>query len=382
MRYLILAAILFIGSGELYAQTPVLIDDPDFQQTTRTAIDSLYNRNVSSARELMKPWSEEYPGHPFWLLWEAMEEWWLVLIDIHDQSRDDDLFEKMEKADRAAINLLRENPQHTDGYIIRAVANGYIARQHANRERWIRSIRAARTAQKSHARLGELAPDLSDNLFAEGLTKYYSAYLPEAYSVIRAVSWLLPSGDKEEGLKLLEQTSTEAVFARPEATYFLGNILLNYEKDYDQALIHFSHLVEEYPNNSFYRRLLVRTLYQLERDNRAAEEIRKALRYWTDHGFEDRNVLKEELLYWKGRILMQSGRHEEAYAVFTESFNTGNNLPAREKRSFHALSGYYAGITAEWSGDFTSAGDFYLAVTRLECEPEIRSRAEERLAEL
>lgn len=373
---------LFIDTGELKAQTPVLIDDPGFQEAARVAIDSLYNRNPDAIGRLMKPWSEDYPEHPVWLLWDAMEYWWLVLNDIYDDRHDEVLFKKMEEASTAAGKLLKRSPGHADAHIVQAVANGYIARHNANRERWLRSVRIARTAYRAHMELEESAPDLADNMLAKGLKKYYAAYLPEAYAIIKAVSWLLPDGDKPEGLKLLEIASREAVFARPEATYFLGLILLNYENEYDKAMFHFRTLVESYPNNGYYRRLLVRSLFQLNRNQAAMQEIEIAFRYWAENEFEDEQVLKEELLYWKGRILLRTGKNEEAYAAFDESYRTGYELPNRNNRSFHALSGYYAGLVAERNGDNSIARNYYRAVTQLECEPETRKNARNRMNEM
>ncbi len=382
MKFTPLIIFLFFAGLEAKAQTPVLVNDNEFQVAARAAIDSLYNQNPGAVSDLMKPWSESYPEHPVWYLWEAMEMWWKVLIDLHDDSYDDLLFEKMDKANDAADRLLRESPGHADAHIVKAVANGYIARQNANRERWLRSVRTARTAYQAHIELEKSAPDLTDNLFAKGLKKYYSAYLPEAYTVIRAVSFLLPDGDKAEGLELLELTSRDAIFARPEATYFLGLILLNYEEDYGRAMDQFYMLVEAYPNNSYYRRLLVRALFQQRMYDAALTEVKRALDHWKNMGFEDQPVLSEEMLYWKGRILNQYGRIDEGYEAFYSGFNLGLNLPNRQMRSFHALNGYYAGLLAERKGELITARSLYRAVSQLECEPDIRKRASERMSEL
>lgn len=383
MRLIFSVFFLFLSViAELNAQTPVLVTDQQFQIATQSAIDSLYNRNPEAAREILKPWSEAHPDHPVWQLWDAMEFWWLILTDLYNESYDKEFFRKMELADQAAAGLLRKSPDHPDGHIIRAVANGYSARQHANRNRWLQSVRTARTAQKAHSSLSHAAPDLADNLFAEGLKQYYAAYLPEAYPVVRAVSWLLPSGDKREGLKLLEQTSRDAVFARPESIYFLGVILLNYEHEYAKAVTRFNELVDYYPNNSYYRRLLVRTLYQQRKNQVAAEMIESTLQHWNKMDFEDRDVTAEELLYWRGRIQMRYGDYEDALKSFEESYQIGFTLPNQKKRAFHALSGYYGGITAERTDDFNSARNFYDAVIQMECEDEVRKRAKERLKEL
>src|SRR5690625_3325740 len=128
-----LLAILFLllaAPSDTAAQPPVLTTDVRFQETTRAAIDSLYNRNPEAARELMKPWAESWPDHPIWELWDAMELWWVVLTDIFDHSHDEELIQKMEQADRAAVELLRSVSFHPVGYVLPNVAYCLITARH------------------------------------------------------------------------------------------------------------------------------------------------------------------------------------------------------------------------------------------------------------
>lgn len=380
--FLLAAMLSGIHLSDDPGRVPVLIDNIEFREDARAAIDSLYNRNGEAVHRTISPWKERWPEHPIWFLWEAMELWWEVLEDLHDRSMDEELLDRLERADRAAAELLAGNPDHPDGQIIRAVANGYIARHHANRNRWVRSVRTAQTARRAHEELGRLMPDLSDNLFAEGLKRYYSAYLPEAYLVLRPFRWLLPDGDREEGLRLLEQSSREGVFSRPEAAYFLGVILLNYEEDHERAVKQFRSLVDAYPMNGFYRRLLVRSLVRQGSFFHADEQIELALQHWERHELPGGSVLREELFYWRGKILLRSGRNDEAFEQLVRSWESGRDLPNLKERQLHALSAYHAGVAAERSGRNEEARIYYLYVTRMECEPEVRRRAESRLREI
>ncbi|MEX2601478.1 MAG: tetratricopeptide repeat protein [Balneolaceae bacterium] len=380
--FLIFVILLWAIPIALPAQMPVLVEDPEFRQAAQAAIDSLYNRKPEAAQELLKPWMNDLPDHPLWTLFDAMDYWWVVLTDLFDESHDDELMARMNRADSEASELLDREPDHPDGWIIRAVATGYMARQLSNRNRWLPSIYTARKAQHAHSRLGEVAPNLVDNLFAEGLKKYYAAYLPEAYPVVRAVSWLLPSGDKEEGLRLLEITSREAVFARPEATYFLGNILLNYEEEYNRAVPYFSELVDRYPDNSYYRRLQVRALFHQGAGYLAEQAIRDAVAHWERHSLPDMDVMKEELLYWSGRIKMRDRQYQAALEELKESFELGKSLPNTTNRSLHLLSGYHAGIAAERLQDRDAARSYYEAILEMDAEQDVRRRARDRLRDL
>ncbi|MEX2463198.1 MAG: hypothetical protein WD513_02825, partial [Balneolaceae bacterium] len=167
------------------AQTKILIDDDQFTADAIMAIDSLYNRNNQAANTILKPWEERFPEHPIWLLWEGMEMWWMVLEDLGITIFEEEFVTLMKQADYEAGRLLSNEPDHTDALVIRAVSNSYIARMYANKEQWVTSLQVGRKGYQAHQRLMEVAPDLPDNYFAEGMKLYYSAYIPEEYPIVR-----------------------------------------------------------------------------------------------------------------------------------------------------------------------------------------------------
>lgn len=362
-------------------KTPVLIENEAFQDNARAAIDSLYNRNPAGADYVLRNWKQNYPGHPIWSLWDGMELWWEVLEDLFNESKDEEFFYAMQKADYEAAELLRKEPDHPDALIIRSVANGYIARHHSNREDWITSLNVARRAYEAHQRLLKIAPDLPDNSLAEGLKLYYSAYLPEAYPVVKAVSWFLPDGDKRNGLHELKTASIEGVFSGPEATYFLGNILLNYEENYEEAASHFNNLIKKYPDNDYYRRLYIRTLSQRRQYTRLISETDLTFRYWENNQLQNKLVLEEELNYWKGRAQYYTGNNKGAIASFTKSIEAGKKLPNRKKRTIQTMAAYYAGRASENLQQPADAKKYYQLALDQD-EGKIRKSARDRLKRL
>lgn len=361
---------------------PILLEQESFRADAVEAIDALYNRETERAVERMSDWRESCLDHPVWTLWEGMELWWELLEDLHDESNDEEFLMWMDRADEAAVELLEENPEHTDAQIIRAVANGFTARHYANRDQWVKSVRTARHAMNAHEELGRLAPDLTDNLFAEGMKLYYSAWLPDAYPVLKPFRWLLPDGDREEGLRLIEEASRTAVFSRPESLYFLGVILLRYEDRPAEATIRFRELVDRYPDNSYYRRMLVRSLFSQRVDRKVVQAVDQSLDHWRVRALSDEQVLREELLFWKGRALLRMGSETEAIRALEESWQIGRELPNREERPLQVLSGYYAGRAAEQMGDIGKARMWYERILDLESESDIRSDASDRLDRL
>ncbi|MGF1670103.1 MAG: hypothetical protein ACFCU6_06625 [Balneolaceae bacterium] len=363
----------------LAAQSPVLVTNDEFRPVAQQALDSLYNRNSEAAWDIIKPWTNKYPDHPVWALWRGMELWWKVLEDLENESYDEEFFDKMKEADFKAGRFLRNNSGHPDGLIVRAAANGYMARHKANREEWVSSLNHGRIAYQSQQAMKKVLPDFADNLLAEGIIKYYAAYLPDAYPFMRTMSWFFPSGDKEEGLKLMVRAANESLFAGPESRYFLGMIRLNYEQDYTNAVQDFQKLVQKFPNNSFYRRLFVRSLYNMEKYELAAIEINKAIEHWDKQNLPYFETMKEELLYWKGRIQYRNHDRVNAFHAFTESFDIGETLPNPDKRTYRMLSAYFAGLTAEKLNNRAGAVHYYEAAASMNGNSEIKKRAKDQL---
>ncbi|MFO7799343.1 tetratricopeptide repeat protein [Rhodohalobacter sp.] len=360
-------------------QTAALIENENFKVDAQAAIDSLYNQNQEGARLILEPWIESHPDHPLWTLWDGMELWWTVLNDLHNTEHDEEFFNVMKKADYEASKLLRRHRDHPDALIIRATANGYTARHYSNREEWLTAANIGRKAYQAYSRLMEVVPGLADNTFAEGMKRYYAAYIPENYPVVRAVSWFLPDGDREEGLKQLEIASQEGVFARPEATYFLGNIHLNYESNYKKALGHFHELVNQYPKNTFYSRLYTRTLNHLKRYREVIEFAEAILEKSANLPEKDRNILEEEIHYWLGLAEYQMGNLDEARDSFKRSYDIGKQLPNPGGRPLQALSAYQAGRTSERMNNSEEAAQYYQKVLEQGNNDEAKRMARQRI---
>ncbi|MDZ7716850.1 MAG: hypothetical protein U5J95_11620 [Balneolaceae bacterium] len=355
---------------------PELINDAAFRSDAQTAVDSIYNFKFQAADKQLRPWQEQYPDHPLWDLMDGIKLWWQVLSDLEDPSNDEQFFNLMKRVDYKASQLLRRQRSHADALIIKAVSNGYIGRQYANRSEWISSVNQARKAMSAYEYLLELKPDLADLKLAEGMKLYYSAHLPEAYPIVKTVSWFLPEGDKEEGLKLMKVASEEAIFARAEATYFLGNINYNYEHNYETALRHFRSLYETYPNNNYYVRYYVRVLYRMKKYETALNVISESLQRWEQNSLAFESVLREELLTWKGRMLTKENKKDEALSSLRLAFEAGFDLPATQNRSYHVISGFLLGKLLHENNSRVESKKVLTHVAACKAEPEYREAAQ------
>ncbi len=382
VKYSLSVLFFTISALSVQAQVPELINNPQFRPDAKAAVDSIYNFNIKATDQKLTPWMKKYPDHPLWTLMDGMKFWWDLLSDLEDTSQDEQFFTMMKKADYQAGKLLHDQPNHADGLIIKTISNGYMARQNANRGNWVTSLNYAREAMNAYEYLLEIQPDLSDLKLAEGLKFYYTDYLPEAYPIVKTVSWALPNGDKQKGLRLLREASNEAIFASAEASYFIGNINYNYEKNYNVAVRNFEKLQSQYPDNNYYARILVKSYYQQKYFDKALRFIDETLARWERNDLPYRKIMQEELLTWKGRILELEGEADEALECYQKAFENGKELPNTRNRSFYVVSGFLAGNILYNQDKFKEAESYLKQVTKAKVESGYRRRANNLLSKM
>jgi tetratricopeptide (TPR) repeat protein len=381
-RHITLLLLLGLLPFTAHGQLPELINDSEFRPDAKAAVESIYNFNFAAADSLMSPWKQKYPQHPLWKLFDGMHFWWQVLSDLEDTSHDEQFFNLMKEADYEAGRLLHRQPKHVDALLIRAISNGYLARQYANRTEWLTSINYGRKAMNAHQQLREQRPELNDLKLAEGLKRYYLAYLPEAYPIVKTVTWALPDGNKQEGLEMIRDASEEAVFASAEATYFLGNINYNYENNAAAALTHFEELHAQYPNNNYYARLLAKSYFKQSRYKKGLTFIDETLAEWKRKDLPHRAVIQEELWTWKGRIMEKLGNNQQALKYYRQAFAKSENLPNTSQRSFYILSGYMAGKLLYEGERFAEAKEYLKKVANADGDSGYREYARDLLSRM
>jgi tetratricopeptide (TPR) repeat protein len=85
------------------------------------------------------------------------------------------------------------------------------------------------------------------------------------------------------------------------------------------------------------------------------EVINNSLKRWQEKDLPHQDVLNEELLTWKGRILDRQGDTLQAAESFKKAFKAGEKLPNTCHRSFYVASGYHAGKLLYEKDDYPEA---------------------------
>jgi hypothetical protein len=318
---------------------PYLLRDTGFITDAQASVDLVYNLEFTAARQRMAPWKQAHPEHPVWPFWEALELWWTILPDLENTATDELFISKLREADFKSDRLLNRDRHNVDALVIKALSNGFLARLYSNRASWYKSLSHARVSLNVLFRLEQLEPDLPDLQFGMGTYNYFAAYLADEYPLVKPLAWMLPGGDREDGLKRLGIAADSSAFMIPESTYFLGHINLQYEQQYDLALHHLKTLTKRYPANGFFRRLLARAYVNTGDLNKAAALIDSTL---SETRFGNDLPLQEEMNAVRARIAYMHLQNDLALEKSETALSYSARLARNpNERRFGAMATWY-----------------------------------------
>lgn len=344
----------------------------DVQEATRL----LYNQQFRASSELLAPWFAQEQAAPIAQLWEALPLWWDILSDLEAESHDAAFTEQMELTIRAADLVLRRDRQNLDALVVKTIAHGFLARLHANRGAWYRSLVHGRQAINLLSGVSQLQPDLPDIQFGRGLFSYFTAFFHEQYRLVRVVSWMVPSGDMDEGLALLRIAAEESAFMVPEAVYFLAHIYLHYEREPETAMIYLNRLVEEYPQNLFFNRLMLRSYDQQNRFQEAlqfSEQVLERALAVSDVAALEEVYIRRGLMYYR---IGQLGKAEQ---YLLQTLELGPQLEKGDVRRLQLQARYQLGRLYERLGRTAEAEEQFRHIATLNTDSPLRQQARRRL---
>ncbi len=309
---LLFCCALFIPAGA----ASQWLDDTTAEALTRKGIDHIYNLQFEEAVSEFNQVVAAHPDHPAGHFFLAAVEWWRILIDIENTSRDEGFIDLLDRVIELCDRRLDRDERDVAALFFKGGALGFQGRLHGNREDWIKAASSGRSALPIVQETYALAPENNDVLFGIGLYNYYAAVVPEKYPFVKPLMLFFPSGDKTKGVSQLRRAAEGARYADTEASYFLLQILYNFEKDYLPALRIAERLHKSYPNNPLFHRYVGRTLAALGRWDLAGVTFGEILRVSDSGKTGYGTVVEREACYYLGVVEMQEGNLDSALACF------------------------------------------------------------------
>jgi tetratricopeptide (TPR) repeat protein len=365
MKYVlpILAFLLFVGTtpDRLSAQW---IDDPAMTTLIDAGIRDTYNMKFEDADRAFRKVVAAYPDHPAGHFFLAMVEWWRILIEIDDESRDSRFHDMLDDVIDLCDDRLDRNERDIAGLFFKGGAIGFQGRLHANRKSWINAATRGKEALPVVMDAAEIAPDNADLAFGTGIYDYYAAVLPDRHSVLKPLMMFLPEGDRARGIRELKHAAEHARFANWEAMYFLLQVYYGMENKPSAALTYARKLMEEFPDNPVFHRYMGRTYIKLGNWERAASvfaEIRSRVQKGK-RGYSAK--MEREALYYLGYNAMLRKEFGTAMKHLVESDRLSRTLDD-EPSGFMVMGNLRMGMVHDLMGQRQYAVKQYDKVLRM-----------------
>ncbi len=188
--------------------------------------------------------------------------WWRIALNPENRSLDAALEREAHAAIDAAAAWTRREPESADAWFYHAAAHAPLVQWRLLRRQRLPAVREASRIKSSLERALALDPQLHDAHFGIGLYRYYAGIAPVSFRLLRWLLWL-PGGDREQGLRQMEEARQRGQLLRGEADYQLHFVYLWYEDQPERALELLEGLHARYPSNP---RFLER-LAEVQRDH-------------------------------------------------------------------------------------------------------------------
>ncbi len=331
----------FFFNAEVISQW---LPDSSADDHTRRGVDFIYSLQFDSAKSEFNYLIKIKPDHPAGYFFLAMVEWWKILIDLNNKERDDYFYSLLEKVINMCDKKLDSNQDDVTALFFKGGAIGFRGRLRVHREEWLLAANDGRLAIPIVHRAYKIEPNNVDILLGMGIYNYYRDVIPEEYPFVKPFVVFFPSGDRMLGIQQLRQASEKARYANIEATYFLIQILSNYEKQYSQALPLAHELYKSYPSNPVFHRYVGRlysTLGKWEDMHKIYTEIVE--RSLASQIGYNTSTLREAYFYL-GLYGMNYSKLDSALQYFYKCDELSRALDVGEQSGFMVLSNLKIGM--------------------------------------
>ena len=344
--------------------TTMLLSDMTVQIEATEAVNNMYNFKFQKAEQQFRWLKQKYPTHPLPYFLMGLNEWWKIVPTLDETKHDAKLLAYMDTVIYLAEKAYKAKEDDVEAAFFLAAAYGFKGRLYSERKEWRKAALAGKSSlQYLEDSRGQhdLSPEF---MFGDALYNYYSVWIPENYPLLKPVMILFPRGDKDLGIRQLEEVAENAFYARVEAQYFLFRLYASEERKPYEALRITTYLHQKYPNNPYFHRFFARQLYAVGRGAEAKDVALNILKRidenWT--GYEANSG--RYAAFFAGQYYEKVNQIAEAKRYYLRAVEFGEEAETEES-GYHLYSLLHLGEISLTEGDSKSAKSYFNQVRKL-----------------
>ncbi|MCI4670659.1 MAG: tetratricopeptide repeat protein [Bacteroidia bacterium] len=315
-----------------YAQ---VFADQHFRQKAEEAMDLVYEQRHEEAEKLLNHLKEGYSEHPAPYFLLATNRWWQSYTSTtphyHSYMR-----EHLDKALELNEKLAKNEELELEYIFFQYMCYAFRTRLHTLRREWLKATNDGLKALPYVKKCIKLAEESPEFYFSAGIYHYYAEAYPEEHPYLKPIIALFPDGSATAGLEEMEKSARIKNFTQVESIFYLTDVYIFWEKDYDKAVENIYRLHSTYPSNTWFFAEYARALVFAGRYEKAIPHLEKVIGLFENiAGHQTRHIASTEspltaklmirLYHYHGKALLL-GRNDVSKAV--QSFH--NSLKQAE----------------------------------------------------
>mgnify|MGYP001070948679 FL=1 len=348
IRILLVLVVTSVGSSQLGAfqnkadSSEYLLLNMALQYEITEAVDNMYNFKFREAEVEFNWMKYNHPDHPLPYFLLGISTWWQMMPNLNKESAlGDEFLAYMDTTIAKAEAMYDRDDTNIEAAFFLAGAYGFEGRFHSEKKNWLRAASEGKGALK-YLDITQGNEDFSPEvLFGDALFNYYSIWIRETYPMLRPMLIFFPKGDKELGLKQLDEVSRNAFYTRIEASFFLMRIKAFETDETFDALRLSEYLYEKYPDNPYFHRFYARMLYTTGQYDQAALVSQEILKRIDERQIGYEEVSGRYASFFLGHINKVRGGDAKASEYFKKVIEFTNDLEDEEDSGYFLYSHYY-----------------------------------------
>lgn len=359
MKRIILVITILLFSTILNGQTD------RFDSLVTAGIYQIYNIDFENARSTFSILQKEYPEHPAGKFFDAMILWWHIMLDLENEDYDDEFIDKIEDVIDYCEDILDADPDNVDAMFFMGGSLGFRGRLYSVRKSWLNAALDGKDAMPLVYKAYELDPSNKDIQLGFGIYNYYADVIPKKYSFLQPFMVFFPQGDKEKGLKQLEDAAVNGKYAMIESRYFLLTLYYSFEENITKAMEYAKGLVDDFPNNPTFQKYYGRIFVKRGNYNTASGIFRDIYNKSMKNVPGYNSKVRREASYYIANNFKIKNIPDSAVVYFRECEKLSRVLDEDEESGFLINSVLYLGMLYDQLGERKKAIKYYNEVLDL-----------------
>ncbi len=311
--------LFFILTVSMIVTHAMYAADPQAESLILRGVAEMYHLRFDRADACFDSLITLYPEHPQGYFFKGGSYFYQIISGHRTDMPEEKFLAWNDKALLVAEALRQKPGGERDARFYEGAIYGNLGRYYGVQNEWTKAFLNARKSRNLHEDVLKADSACHDAKLSIGVYLYYAASLPAVVDVLAGLLGL--GGDRDRGIRLLEEAYRYGRLGRLEAQFLLANIYLEVGR-YEDALALFTDLAERFPENPYLINQRGVAHYLLEEFAEAEAVFQSAIGHASD--FPRAAMLAEHYL---GRLAALNGRYDDAIRHYERSIRHGESQP-------------------------------------------------------